>query len=55
VLIGAGDYRGPRGVGTAPLPSRFRSSSGRRVTLMVLIVAFGAKVGWPMAEAYGCS
>ena len=38
------------GVGTAPLPSRFRSSSGGRVTLMVLIVAFGAEVGGLMAE-----
>jgi hypothetical protein len=28
-LIG-GAYRGPRSVGTAPLPFRFRSSSGRR-------------------------
>jgi hypothetical protein len=37
-------------VGTVPLPSRFRSSSGRRATLMVLIAAFGAEVGWLMAE-----
>jgi hypothetical protein len=32
-------------VGTTPLPARFRSSSGRRGMLMVLLVAFGAEVG----------
>jgi hypothetical protein len=32
------------------LPSRFRSSSGSRGTLMVLIVAFGAEVGWLMDD-----
>jgi hypothetical protein len=40
-----GTYPGPRGVETAPLPSRFRSSSAG-ASLMVLIVAFGAEVGW---------
>ena len=43
-LIGAGAYPGPRGVGTVPLPSRFRSSSGRRATFMVLIVALGVEI-----------
>jgi hypothetical protein len=45
-----GPYPGPRGVETAPLPSRFRSSSGRRATLMVLVVAFGMEIGWLMAD-----
>ena len=43
-----GAYPGPRHVGTAP---RFRSSFGRpALTSVVLIVAFGAEVGWLMAE-----
>ena len=37
------------GVGTAPLPSRFRSSPAAR-HVDVLIVAFGVEVGWLMAE-----
>jgi hypothetical protein len=48
-LIG-GAYRGPRHVETAPLPSlrRYRSApmTVPLLTLMVLLVAFAAEVGW---------
>jgi hypothetical protein len=36
-------------MGTAPLPSRFRSSSGRRHVDGV-VVAFGMEIGWLMAD-----